>query len=217
MSGAVSRLAGLHVIADDSPGWRLGPVDQARAACEGGAAVVQLRAKHASDGELLRWAHEIRKLTRDAGLLLLINDRFDLALASGADGVHLGQGDLPLGRLPAEVREGLLVGRSTHSASQLRAARHEAPDYLAFGPVFGTTSKQSESSPRGLPALREAAALARPHPLIAIGGIDLAKLVEVQHSGAAGIAVISAVAAAADAAAAVRALCAGWLEAEAAG
>lgn len=217
MSRVAPRLAGLHVIADDSPGWRFGPVDQARAACEGGAAVVQLRAKHASDGEVLRWAHEIRKLTHDAGLLLLINDRFDLALASGADGVHLGQGDLPLGRLPAEVRERLLVGRSTHSASQLRAARHEAPDYLAFGPVFGTASKQSEWSPRGLPALREAVALARPLPLIAIGGVDLARLVEVQRSGIAGVAVISAVAAAEDAAAAVRALCAGWLEAEAVG
>lgn len=212
MSRAVPRLAGLHVLADDSPTWPRDPVEQARAACAGGAAVVQLRAKRATDGEALRWAREIRKLTRDAGLLLVINDRFDLALASDADGVHLGQGDLPLSRLPVEVRDRLLVGRSTHSAPQLREARAEAPDYLAFGPVFGTTSKASKWLPRGLPALREAVALARPHPLIAIGGIDVADLGELRRSGAAGIAVISAVASAPDATAAVRALCARWSE-----
>ena len=210
MKRAAPRLAGLHVLADDAPDWPWDPVEQARAACVGGAAVLQLRAKRATDGEALRWAREIRKLTRDAGLLLVINDRFDLALASDADGVHLGQGDLPPGRLPMEVRERLLVGRSTHSAPQLREARAEAPDYLAFGPVFGTTSKASEWSPRGLPALGDAVTLAQPIPLIAIGGVDVTGLGALRRSGAAGFAVISAVAGAPDATAAVRALCAGW-------
>jgi len=205
-----ARLLGLHVLADDAPHWPRDPVEQARAACAGGAAVVQLRAKRATDGEGLRWAREIRKLTRDAGLLLVVNDRFDLALASEADGVHLGQGDLPPGRLPVEARERLLVGCSTHTAPQLREARAEAPDYLAFGPVFGTTSKTSEWAPRGLPALAEAVVLAQPLPLIAIGGVDLEKLGALRRAGAAGFAVISAVAGAADATTAVRTLGAGW-------
>ena len=192
-------------------------LERALDAGPGLATAFQFRVKDIDQHEAARLAEPLQAICAARDVAFIVNDDVALAKRLGADGVHLGQGDLPLERLPAEVREGLLVGRSTHNASQLRAARHEAPDYLAFGPVFGTTSKQSEWSPRGLPALREAAALARPHPLIAIGGIDLAKLVEVQHSGAAGIAVISAVAAAADAAAAVRALCAGWLEAEADG
>ena len=210
MKGTAQRLAGLHVLADDAPDWPRGPVDQARAACAGGAAVVQLRAKRSTDGEALRWAREIRRLTRDAGLLLVINDRFDLALASEADGVHLGQDDLPAARLPEDARARLLVGLSTHSAPQLRGAGAEAPDYLAFGPVFETPSKVSDWSPRGLPALREAVNLAKPHPLIAIGGVDVARLGALRRCGAAGFAVISAVAAAPDATAAVQALCAGW-------
>ena len=214
MKRADARLAGLHVLADDAPHWPRDPVEQARAACAGRAAVVQLRAKRATDGETLRWAREIRKLTRDAGLLLVINDRFDLALASEADGVHLGQGDLPPGRLPADARARLLVGRSTHTPAQLREAREEAPDYLAFGPVFGTTSKTSEWSARGLPALAEAVALAHPLPLIAIGGVDLDQLGGLRRAGAAGFAVISAVAGAADAAGSVRMLSAGWAERE---
>jgi thiamine-phosphate pyrophosphorylase len=200
------RLAGLHVLADDDPRWKRDPVEQARAACAGGAAVVQLRAKCTIDREALAWCRAIRPITREAGALFIVNDRFDLALAAGADGVHLGQDDLPPGRIPPEAREVLLIGHSTHDAAQVRRAGQEPIDYLAFGPVFGTTSKQSEYDARGLAALGEIAALAGSLPLVAIGGIDLDRVTEVIRAGAAAAAVISAVAASDDPVAAARAL-----------
>ena len=203
---ARKRLAGLHVLADDDPRWKRDPVAQARAACAGGAAVVQLRAKRTIDREALAWCRAIRPITREAGALFIVNDRFDLALAAEADGVHLGQDDLPPGRVPPEARELLLIGHSTHDAEQARRACQEPIDYLAFGPVFGTTSKQSAYDARGLPALGEIAALAGSLPLVAIGGIDLDRVAEVIRAGAAGAAVISAVAASEDPVAAARAL-----------
>lgn len=199
------RVAGLHVLADDDPRWKHDPVEQARAACRGGAGVVQLRAKHATDREALAWARAIREATAAAGVLFFVNDRFDLALAAGADGVHLGQDDIPPGRIPLAQRERLRIGRSTHTPMQLRAARGEPVDYLAFGPIFGTATKDSAWRPRGLEALATAVAEAAPRPLVAIGGIDAGNVAAVAATGA-GAAVISAVADAADMEAATRAL-----------
>ncbi|MCP5068298.1 MAG: thiamine phosphate synthase [bacterium] len=199
-------LAGLFVLADDDPRWSPDPVAQARAACAGGAAVVQLRAKHATDRVVLTWAREIRDLTREAGVGFFVNDRFDLALLAEADGVHLGQDDLAPDRLPAEARSRLLVGRSTHDEAELARAAAEPVDYVAFGPVFGTASKDSPYTQRGLEALRSAAARVAPKPMIAIGGVGEAEAGAVAASGAAGFAVISAVAGAADPQAATRRL-----------
>ena len=200
------RLYGLHVLADDAPHWRRDPVVQARAACEGGAAVVQLRAKHATDAETLAWAAEIRRLTRERGVLFFVNDRFDLALAAEADGVHLGQHDLPPRRVPAEARRRLLLGRSTHTVEQVEAARSEPVAYIAFGPVFATASKDAEHPPRGLVRLAEAVAASGARPVVAIGGVGAANAAEVRAAGAAAVAVISAVAGADDPVAATRTL-----------
>ena len=206
------RLAGLHVLADASPRWRFTPVEQARAACAGGASAVQLRAKDALDREIVGWAGEIRSLTRRAGALFLVNDRFDLALAAGADGAHLGQDDLPPARVPPAARDRLLLGFSTHTLEQASAARGEPIDYLAFGPVFGTRSKDSPWGPRGLAQLAEVVRCVRPLPVVAIGGIDAGNAASVRAAGAAGFAVISAVAGAAEPEAATRALVAAWRE-----
>jgi thiamine-phosphate pyrophosphorylase len=216
VSAACRSYGGLHVLADDDLRWPRGPVAQARAACAGGAAVVQLRAKRATDRQALDWAREIRSLTRRCGARFVVNDRFDLARAAEADAVHLGQTDLPLRAIPAALRKRLGVGRSTHTLEQLRAARGEEVDYLAFGPVFGTTSKDSEYSARGLALLAEAVALAAPLPLVAIGGIDAERAAEALRAGAAGVAVISAVAGADDPEAATRALAAALARAGAA-
>ncbi len=211
MSGAAARppgaerLRGLHVLADDAPRWKWTPTELAEAACAGGAHVVQLRAKTATDREALAWAREIRRLTTRAGALFLVNDRFDLALACGADGVHLGQEDLPPHRVRAAGGDGLLLGRSTHTREQWLAACREPVDYLAFGPVFATRSKASEHAPRGTAQLAEAVAAAAPRPVVAIGGIDLARMPAIGATGA-GAAVIAAVAAADDPQAAARAL-----------
>ncbi len=204
------RLSGLHVLADASPRWKFSPVEQARAACAGGAAAVQLRAKAAPDRELLGWAAEIRALTERTGALFLVNDRFDLALAAGADGAHLGQDDLPPVRIPPAARERLLLGFSTHTLEQASAARGAPIDYLAFGPVFGTRSKDSAWGPRGLAQLAAVVRRVRPLPVVAIGGIDAGNAASVREAGAAGFAVISAVAGAAEPEAATRALVAAW-------
>ena len=214
MSGARerARLAGLHVLADDDPRWKWDPVEQARAACAGGAAVVQLRAKRATDRQILAWAEPIREATSRSGALFLVNDRFDLALVAEADGVHLGQRDLPPGRIPRALRERLLVGRSTHDRQELIRAQQEPIDYVAFGPVFETTSKDRPAPPRGLQRLREAVALAAGRPLVAIGGIRPAQVPALRAAGAAGVAVISAVAGAEDPEASTRALVAALAE-----
>lgn len=204
---------GLYVLADDDPRWGRDPVAQARAALAGGAAAVQLRAKHAPDRQALAWAEAIVALCRAAGARSFVNDRFDLALAAGADGVHLGQDDLPPDRLPAAARARLLVGRSTHTLEQARAAAAEPVDYVAFGPVFGTTSKDSAYDARGLAALAEVARLVAPRPCVAIGGIDAARAGACRQAGAAAVCVISAVAGAPDPVAAARALVRGLAEA----
>jgi thiamine-phosphate pyrophosphorylase len=201
-----ARLAGLHVLADDDPRWGRDPVAQARAACRGGAAVVQLRCKHATDSDALAWAQCIRELTRTSNSLFIVNDRFDLALLADADGVHLGQGDVSPCRIPKPARDRLLIGRSTHSLEQARDACEEPVDYLAFGPIFGTRSKDSAHAPRGVERLRECARLVSPRPLVAIGGIAKQHVREVIAAGASAIAVISAVAAAEDMETATRAL-----------
>ena len=200
------RLCGLHVLADDAPHRRHDPVTQSQAACAGGAAVVQLRTKHATDGETLAWATEIRRLTRARGVLFFVNDRFDLALAAAADGVHLGQHDLPPARVPPEARRRLLLGRSTHTAEEVEAARSEPVDYVAFGPVFATSSKDAEHPPRGLARLAAAVAASGGRPVVAIGGIDAANAAEVRAAGALAVAVVSAVADADDPVAATRTL-----------
>ena len=199
-------IAGLYFLADDDPRWRRDPVSQARAALAGGARVVQLRAKQATDAQALVWAEAIRDLCRAHGALFFLNDRFDLALAAGADGVHLGQHDLAPAQLPAEARARLLIGRSTHTIGEALAACAGPVDYVAFGPVFGTTSKDSPHPARGLGALAEAAHRVAPLPLAAIGGIGAARAGEVVRAGAAAVCAISAVAGADDMESAAREL-----------
>ena len=195
---------GLHVLADDDPRWGRDPVEQAKQACEAGVPVIQLRTKHAPDREALAWAKAIRELTRESGTRFVVNDRFDLALLAEADAVHLGQTDLPPSAIPEEVRAQLAIGRSTHTPEQLSATRDEPVDYVAFGPVFGTTSKDSAYGERGLDALRQAVDLADPRPLVAIGGITADRLDVLREAGVGGFAVISVVAADADPVAAAK-------------
>lgn len=201
-----ARWCGLHVLADDDPRWPIDPVAQGEAACRGGARVVQLRAKHATDREALAWARRLRAITREHGVAFVVNDRFDLALAAEADAVHLGQTDLPPARVAAVAAGRLAIGRSTHTLEQASASGNEPVDYVAFGPVFGTRSKQSEYSPRGMQTLQEIASLVAPRPLVAIGGVAAGNLGELIAAGARGAAVISAVASAADPVEATRVL-----------
>jgi thiamine-phosphate pyrophosphorylase len=199
------RIRGLYVITDD----RLVPgrshVEIARAALEGGAGIVQLRDKRRDAGELLPIAREIRGMCRAAGALFLVNDRVDLAAASGADGVHLGQTDLPV----REARELLgpekLIGISVENAGQTAAAEDEGADYLGVGAIYGSGTKADAGAavgPGQIARLRRVSSL----PIVAIGGITLERIPEVRAAGADAVAVISSVAAAPDPAAAARTL-----------
>jgi len=201
-----ARFDGLHVLVDDDPRWKFTPIEQAQAACRGGAAVIQLRAKHATDEESVALGLEIRSQTRRADVQFIFNDRFDLALACGADGVHLGQTDVPPDAIPVRLRQRLCIGRSSHTAEQARIALQEGVDYVAFGPVFETHSKSSDYASRGLALLAEIAALVGPCPLVAIGGITRDNLEGVISAGATGAAVISAAAGATNPEDAVRGL-----------
>lgn len=192
MRGAV--IAGLYVLLDDDPRWRRDPVAQAQVALEGGASVLQLRAKHSTDRAVIEWGAAIGELARARRVPFLVNDRFDLALCCGADGVHLGQADLPPSRLPPAARERLIVGYSTHTLAQVRAALLETVDYLAFGPIYGTTSKDSPYSARGLALLAKACKLRGERPMVAIGGIGPGRCAEVIQAGANAACVLSAVA-----------------------
>ncbi len=202
---ALRRLRGIYPLADDDPRWRHGPRSVVEAVLAGGATALQLRLKHTGDRDalaLVRWAVE---RTRRAGAVLIVNDRFDLADLGAADGVHLGQDDLAPERIPAALRERLLVGLSTHSLDQVHQSRQRPIDYIGFGPVFGTASKQSEWKPRGSDMLAEAVKRAG-RPVVAIGGIDAGNAAEVSRAGAAAAAVISAIADASDPIAATHAL-----------
>ena len=178
----------------------------AAAILAGGARFLQLRAKDASTGELLRLARAAKALTDGAGARLIVNDRADVARLVDAAGVHLGQDDLPPAAARAILGPEKVIGFSTHNLDQVDAALHTgAIDYLAFGPIFATASKRNPDPPQGCDAVR----IVRPRcalPLVAIGGIDGANLHDVLAAGADAVAVIGAIASTPDPARATRAL-----------
>ena len=180
----------------------------ARAAIAGGADAIQLREKECHDDVYLAMAAELRELTDETGKLLIVNDRPDIAAIVGADGVHLGQDDLPIRESRRLLRPGAIVGRSCHSLTDARQAINEGADYIALGPMFSTTTK--ERPPVGPGLLEEfASAFAEiPLPVVAIGGITAENVGELVRRGATCVAVCGAINCADDpkaAAAAIRA------------
>jgi thiamine-phosphate pyrophosphorylase len=175
------------------------------AALEGGANVIQLRKKTMPKGEQYAIALTLRRLTQLHGALLIVNDHVDIAIAAGADGVHLGQDDLP----PTVVRglpgfDGRLIGRSTHNLEQARAALDDGADYIAVGPVYPTPTKAGRPAV-GTGLVSEVAAIAD-RPFVAVGGIDHDNAPAVVEAGARAIAVVRAVYDAVDPAEAARRL-----------
>jgi thiamine-phosphate pyrophosphorylase len=158
---------------------------------DGGANLIQLRDKEASGRELLDQAMACLKLTRKAGATLIINDRVDVALTAGADGVHLGQDDLSVAEAREILGEDKIIGVSTHSIAQFRAALETSANYIAVGPVYPTLTKENPAPVVGLELVREARKLTD-RPLVAVGGISHARAPEVIEAGADCVAVISA-------------------------
>ena len=167
------------------------PIALVRAMLAGGARLLQLRLKNVATGELLRVAEEARALTAAAGATFVVNDRADVARACGADGVHLGQDDLPVAAARTVLGPDRIVGFSTHSEEQLAAARANGADYLALGPIYATTSKSAANPVLGLDRVRDARTLTTA-PLVAIGGITAATALGVLAAGADAVAVIAA-------------------------
>lgn len=165
--------------------------------------MIQLRDKSAGPCHLLPQAREIGKLCRARSVPFIVNDRLDLALAADADGVHLGQDDLPARAARSILGAKRILGVSTHSVEQAIQAAEEGADYLGIGPIFATPTKATGYKPLGCGVIRELCARIN-LPLIAIGGISLGNVSEVIRAGAAGVAVISAVIGADDIASAAR-------------
>jgi len=168
----------------------------------GGCRMIQLREKEWPSGRLLPLAERMRDRCRRAGATFIVNDRVDLALAVGADGVHLGQDDLPPRAARPLLRPGMVLGRSTHSAGQAREAQVEGADYIAVGSMFATRTKPDFQlvGPELIRAIRPETR----SPLVGIGGVTRENVAEVIRAGADGVAVISAVCGAPDPAAATR-------------
>ncbi len=168
----------------------------ARELLASGAKVLQIRIKPevpVGAGELVRIARVVRRLCDEAGAALIVNDRIDVALAAKADGVHLGQTDLPLREARRVVGDRLWIGVSTHNLAQVTLARAGGADYLGFGPVYVTRTKKNPDPVQGLTGLRAAVAMAGGLPVVAIGGIAPEHAPGVYATGASAICAIGAV------------------------
>lgn len=181
----------LYLITDRAASTRP-PLEVVEECLGAGLRAVQLREKDLEVRALLALAEPLREATRRHGARLLINDRADVALAVGADGVQRTHTSLPVAALRGITPPGFLIGASAHSTAEARAAATEGADFVVFGPVYDTPSKRRYGPPQGLAAL-EAAAAAAARPLLAVGGITPERVREVRAAGAAGVAVIGAV------------------------
>ena len=199
-----NSLSGLYVILDPSVCPARPLVEVLTTAAEAGASLFQYRNKTASMKEAYVEALALRQAAAKAGVLFIINDRCDLALAVDADGVHLGQGDLPLDLVKKVMGPDKLSGISTPKPDQVRVATAGKPDYLGFGPIFKPGSKQDHDPVVGLEGLRAMRSLTS-LPIFAIGGIQIDQAGEVMRAGANGVAIVSAILKAPDISLAVKA------------
>ncbi|MGB8507983.1 MAG: thiamine phosphate synthase [Pyrinomonadaceae bacterium] len=171
----------------------LSHAEQVARLADGGATLVQLREKHLSPREFYAEAAQALRVARERGVRLIINDRADIALALGADGVHLGQDDMPPEAARSLLGEAALIGYSTHNVEQARAAARLPVSYVAIGPIFATASKEKPDPTVGLDELRRVREmLGSAMPLVAIGGINRENALAVLEAGADAVAVIGA-------------------------
>ena len=195
----------LYVITDTVIGKGRSHEEIARLAIAGGASIVQLRDKQCSTDDLIRTGKTIATMAKETGTIFIVNDRPDIAIACGADGVHLGQDDMPVRAVRKMAPRPFIIGVSVSTPEEAQQAEADGADYLAASPVFPTGSKPDAAGFCGLQGIRRIRAVTR-LPLVAIGGIGLANARDVIAAGADGIAVISAVVAEDDIAGAARQL-----------
>jgi thiamine-phosphate pyrophosphorylase len=185
----------LYLVTDRSALPATSLQDAVESCLAAGLKAVQLREKDMAVRDLLGLAHALRDSTRRHGARLLINDRADVALAVGADGVQRAGTSLPVSALRAIGPSGFLIGASVHAVDEARAAAAEGADFLLFGPVYDTPSKRQYGAPQG-PAALERVCAAVGTPVFGVGGVTPERAPEVMRAGAAGVAVIGAILAA---------------------
>jgi len=193
----------VYVLTDSRADRERSPREIAEAAIRGGATAVQLRMKDEPARRTVEAARQIAPLCRAAGVTFIVNDRADVAMIAGADGVHVGQDDLPAGAVRAFAGGDAVIGVSAATVDEAVAAERAGADYLGVGAVFATATKADAGAPIGLARLREIRRVVR-LPVVGIGGITGDNAAAVIRAGAAGVAVITAVTLADDMAAAVR-------------
>ncbi len=188
----VKKIGRLHVLTDTDLQSCFSHVELAKHAIAGGADTIQLRQKTGETIQMIRIAEQIQALCKRAGVSFVVNDRVDVAIASHADGVHLGQGDFPIPLARKLLGEEVIIGGSAGNVEEARKCFLEGADYVGFGPVYPTSSKEDAGPASGLDLLRQVVEKI-PLPIIAIGGINKNNALLVRETGAHGIAVISAV------------------------
>lgn len=187
----------IYPIIDDSlvPFDKIG--ETTKAIIAGGAKIVQLRVKRLSSKGFLKSAHIIRKITRDSSAIFIVNDRVDVALLAEADGVHLGQDDLPVKEARKLLGNNKIIGYSTHNIREALETVRLPVDYISFGPIFLTKTKHDAQTPKGIKGLAEVRK-AVDIPIVAIGGITETNIIHVFQEGADSVAMISDILTASD-------------------
>lgn len=187
---STSLPTGLYALCDDTLGLALSVPDQARALVAGGARVIQVRLKRTPTRQALAWIEEVLATCRAAQARCLINDRVDWCLVTGADGVHLGEDDLPIAAARRLLGPTALIGATVRNGAQTRIAREQGADHAGMGPLFGTRSKQVDAPVLGLEAFAREVSLSV-LPVVGIGGVTLKNIGGVAAAGAHAAAVLS--------------------------
>ena len=188
------RQAGLYLVTSQALSRGRSTEEIVKAALAAGIRLIQLREKEMPFARLIRLAEKIRAMTRKAGALLIINDRLDLALAVGADGVHLGQEDLPVAHA-RKIAPDLIIGASTHSPEEALAAQKAGASYVNIGPLFPTITKKWDRKYLGIPKMKQIASKIK-IPFTVMGGIKAEHVPDLIKAGAKTIAVVTAITAA---------------------
>ena len=188
----MKQIGKLHILTDTVLQSRFSHMEITRFAIAGGADTIQYRQKSGATREMIEIARNMKRLCSEAGVTFIVNDRLDVAIAAEADGVHLGQDDFPIPMARELLGKARIIGGSAATLDEARKCLSEGADYVGFGPVYPTSSKDDAGPVSGIDILKQVVEII-PLPIIAIGGVGAENIPDVMRAGARGIAVISAV------------------------
>ena len=192
MEDMMGKIGKLHILTDTVLQSRFSHMEITRLAIAGGADTIQYRQKSGATREMIEIARNMKRLCSEAGVTFIVNDRLDVAIAAEADGVHLGQDDFPIPMARELLGESRIIGGSAATLDEAQKCLSEGADYVGFGPVYPTSSKDDAGPVSGIDILKQVVEII-PLPIIAIGGVGAENIPDVMRAGARGIAVISAV------------------------